>query len=60
MIIFQLQELKEKLVDSNDKTKSSEKRAKELEQMLNVSHFALYTIDTQFKTLIYNHNTVMC
>lgn len=40
-IIFQLRELKKKLMDSMDKTKSSEKRAKELEDILNVSTFLL-------------------
>ncbi|KAL4705010.1 hypothetical protein ACJJTC_009798 [Scirpophaga incertulas] len=34
-ISTKIQELKEKLVDSQDKSKSSEKRAKELEEMLN-------------------------
>lgn len=42
--VSQIGELKEKLTDSLDKSKSSEKRAKELEDMLNVSTNLLFTI----------------
>lgn len=35
--LFQIKDLKEKVIDSTDKSKSSERRAKELEDILNVS-----------------------
>lgn len=36
-VMLQIAELKERVFESLDKSKSSEKRAKELEDMLNVS-----------------------